>query len=66
MGSGVPISSPLQQNKQLCNVLLLSLLTVKGLGEAVTVFYIEWGDVSWKRSLLLFLVAEAAAVALLL
>lgn len=66
MGSGVPISSPLQQNKQLCNVLLLSLLTVKGLGEAVTVFYIEWGDVSWKRSLLLFLVAEAAVVALLL
>lgn len=66
MGSGVPISSPLQQNKQLCNVLLLSLLTVKGLGEAVAVFYIEWGDVSWKRSLLLFLVAEAAVVALLL
>lgn len=66
MGSGVPISSPLQENKQHCNILLLSLLTVKGLGEAVTVFYIEWGDVSWKRSLLLFLVAEAAAVALLL
>lgn len=66
MGSGVPISSPLQENEQLCNILLLSLLTVKGLGEAVTVFYIEWGDVSWKRSLLLFLVAEAAAVALLL
>lgn len=66
MGSGVPISSPLQQNKQLCNVLLLSLLIVKGLGEAVAVFYIEWGDVSWKRSLLLFLVAEAAVVALLL
>lgn len=39
---------------------------MKGLGEAVAVFYIEWGDVSWKRSLLLFLVAEAAAVALLL
>lgn len=66
MGSGVPISSPLQENEQLCNILLLSLLTVKGLGEAVAVFYIEWGDVSWKRSLLLFLVAEAAAVALLL
>lgn len=66
MGSGVPISSPLQENEQLCNILLLSLLTVKGLGEAVAVFYIEWGDVSWKRSLLLFLVAEAAVVALLL